>query len=86
MTNYQEIWVESLLFHDIFSLNVEFLPGLLLTSTFSHLEIKGLTISKTLVCKFTCTKNDNFTNKTIIVSRGMILQAIFFIYSCIIHR
>ena len=39
MTNYQEIWVESLLFHDIFSLNVEFLPKLLLTSTFSHLEI-----------------------------------------------
>ena len=50
MTNYQEIWVESLLFHDIFSLNEEFLPKLLLTSIFSHLEIyKGLTISKTLV-------------------------------------
>ena len=48
MTNYQEIWVESLLFHDIISLNVEFLSKLLLTSS-SHLEIKGLTISKTLV-------------------------------------
>ena len=49
MTNYQEIWVESLLFHDIISLNVEFLPKLLLTSTFSHLEIKGLTISKKIL-------------------------------------
>ena len=49
MTNFHEVWVESLLFHDMFSLNVEFLPKLLLTSTFSHLEIKGLTISKTLV-------------------------------------
>ena len=49
MTNYQEIWVESLLFHDIISLNVEFLPKILLTFLFSHLEIKGLTISKTLV-------------------------------------
>ena len=34
MTNYQEIWVERLLFNDIISLNVEFLPILLLTSTF----------------------------------------------------
>ena len=49
MTNYQEMWVESLRFHDIISLNLEFLPKLLLTSTFSYLEIKGLTISKTLV-------------------------------------
>ena len=29
-------------------------------------------------------KKDNFTNKTIIVSRGMILY--LFSYSCIIHR
>ena len=78
MTNYQEMWVESL--------NVEFLPKLLLTSTFSHLEIKGLTISKTLVWKFTCTRHDNFTNKTIIVSRGMKPLPIFFSYSFIIHR
>ena len=42
-------WVESLLFHDIISLNLEFLPKLLLTSTFSYLVIMGLTISKTLL-------------------------------------
>ena len=47
MTNYQEIWVESLLFHDIISLNVEFLHKLLLTSTFSHLEIKVKKYKKT---------------------------------------
>ena len=51
MTNYQEIWVESLLFRDIFSLNVEFLPKLLLTSTCSHLEIKGNSFMKIYLYK-----------------------------------
>ena len=64
MTNYEGMWVESLLFHDTVSI--------LLTNNFSYhgcLLIKGLTISKGLTCLkiYLYEQNGNFANKMLIL-------------------